>query len=279
MADGNYAVLAEALNFDFVNSFASDIHNLLNVLGASNVQIMPPGSAFRVYKTKGTANVSAVGKAAEIPNSNITMEGGDLVELTYTKARNLTGIEDIGKMGYEVAVGGTNQEILGAVQANIRKSIYTGILTGTGSATASDFQSKIATAAAYVAKKFEDIAYTPICFVSPDDAFAYLGAHNVTVEQEFGLSYLKNFMGLGNVIIDSNVPAGKVIGTAAENLNVVAADVSGISGIDLVTDASGLVGIHNGADYSHGAIETVAYCGVSVIPTVLDRIVIVDSAA
>ena len=273
----DYAVLATAQNINFVNSFTMDLHNLLEVLGVSNVQVMAPGSAFRIYKTSGTVQTAAVGEGELIPDSKVKMDGGELVQVDYTKVRNITPIEKIGSQGFEVAVGGTNQAILGAMEAKIRESIFTAIAGGSGSAEAADFQSKVAAAAAFIAKKFEDVAYTPVVFVSPDDAFGYLGTHNVTVENASGLSYLKNFMGLGNVIIDSHVPAGKVYGTAAENLNVVAANVAGIPGFELTTDQSGLIGVSNKAKEEYGGIETVAFCGIKVLPTVLDRIVVVST--
>lgn len=277
--DKDYTILATAQNINFVNSFTNDLHNLMNVIGVTHVQTMAPGSAFRVYKSSGTVKTAAVAAGEEVPDSKITMSGGDLVEVTYTKVRNVTPIEEIGKKGYEVAVGGTNEQILGAMIANIRKSVFDAIATGTGTAEAADFQSKVAAAASFIAKKFEDVAYTPVVFASPDDAFGYLGTHTITVENASGLNYLKNFMGLGNVIIDSNVPAGTVYGTAAENLNLVAADVSGIPGFEVTTDQSGLIAVHNGAKYSHAGIETVAFSGLKFLPSALDRIVAVTTVA
>lgn len=277
MAD--FAKEAMAQNINFVAKFTTDLHNLMNVLGKTQVQVMAPGTAYKIYKSSGTLSASAVAAKAEIPDSGYAMGEPTVVALTYSKYRNLTSIEDIGSKGYEVAVGGSNTAMLKDVQKGIRTSIFTAIATGTGTATAATFQAKVAKAAAYISKKFEDEACTPVFFANPDDVYDYLGAHSITVESNFGLSYLENFMGIGNVVIDSNVAAGTVIGTATENLDLVAASIGEIPGLDMYTDESGIIAVHNGATYSKASLETVTYSGVGVQPVYLDRIVKVTTAA
>lgn len=279
MANEILAVAAKAQDINFVTKFETDLHNLLAVLGKSEVQVMAPGSAFKIYNVSGTLPVAAVAEKALIPDAGIAADNGTVVELTYKKYRNLTGIESIGKKGYDVAVGATNDALLKLVQKQVRASIYAGIATGTGTATGATFQEKVAAAAAAVAVKFEDEAYTPVFFANPTDAYTYLGAATISIQQASGLAYLANFMGIGNVILDSNVAAGTVIGTAVENLEVVAASIAEIPGMDLTTDASGIIAVHNGALYQNGAIETVAYCGLAVKPIFLDRIVKATASA
>jgi hypothetical protein len=165
-------------------------------------------------------------------------------------------------------------------QAKARASIVSGMdVTGVVTAEAATFQAKIAKAAGKIAAAFEDEAYTPIFFVNPEDAFDYLGTANITVQTAFGISYIANFMGLGNVVLDSNVTAGTVFGTACENLDVVAADVTKIEGMELQTDESGIIAIHVGAKYENGAIETVVYSGLKALPVFADRVVKVTTAA
>jgi len=273
MANEILALAAKAQDINFVTKFESDLHNLLAVLGKSEVQVMAPGSAFKIYNISGTLSATAVAEKALIPDSGITTDNGTVVELTYKKYRNLTSIEKIGKIGFDAAVGATNDALLKLIQKYVRQTIYTGIATGTGTATGATFQAKVAAAAGAVAVKFEDEAYTPVFFANPTDAYGYLGAANITIQQASGLAYLANFMGIGNVILDSNVASGTVIGTAVENLEVVAANVAEIPGMDLTMDRSGIIGVHTGALYENGAIQTVAYCGLAVKPVFLDRIV------
>jgi len=273
MANEILALAAKAQDINFVTKFESDLHNLLAVLGKSEVQVMAPGSAFKIYNTSGTLSAATVAEKALIPDSGITTDNGTVVALSYKKYRNLTSIEKIGQIGYDAAVGASNDALLKLVQKAVRTSIYTGIATGTGTATGATFQAKIAAAAGAVAVKFEDEAYTPVFFANPSDAYAYLGTANITIQQASGLAYLANFMGIGNVVLDSNVASGTVIGTAVENLEVVACAVNEIPGMELTMDGSGIIGVHTSPLYQNGAIETVAYCGLAVKPVFLDRIV------
>ena len=86
-------------------------------------------------------------------------------------------------------------------------------------------------------------------------------------------------MGIGNVIVDSNMAAGTVAGTAAENLVIDAASITSIPGMELETDELGIIAVHNGAKYENAALEVVAYCGLAVLPVYKDRIIKVTSAA
>ena len=269
----NMVVAAKAQDVNFVTKFEANVQHLLSVLDKTSVDIVAPGTAVKVYETSGTLSASAVAEKALIPDSAITLGAPTTLSIEYKKYRNLTSIEKIGTYGYELAVGKTNEDMLKQVQNGVRASIFAGLATGTGTAAGATFQAAIAAAAGKVAEKFEAEFATPVFFVNPTDLYGYLGTHNVTLESEFGLSYLENFMGIGNVIADSNVPSGTVYGTAAENLMVVAPSMAQIPGMELTTDASGIIGVHNDALYENGAVQTVAYCGLAVHPAFLDRII------
>ena len=276
----NLAVQALAQEVNAIAKFESDLHNLLVLLNKEDVNVMAPGTALKIYKTSGSLSTSVVAEKALIPDSAITTDNGTLVELTFGKYRNLVSIEKIAKQGYDVAVGASTASMVKQAQAKARASIVSGMdVTGVVTAEAATFQAKIAKAAGKIATAFEDEAYTPIFFVNPEDAFDYLGGANITVQTAFGISYIANFMGLGNVVLDSNVTAGTVFGTACENLDVVAADVTKIEGMELQTDESGIIAIHVGAKYENGAIETVVYSGLKALPVFADRVVKVTTAA
>ncbi len=133
MADFARQALAQDVNI--VNKFEGDLAALLAVLGKSDVQVMAPGTAVKVYKAKGSLSDAAVAEGAEIPVSGYEMELAEVGELAYSKYRNVTPIEAIGKQGYNVAVGGTNAAMLKDLQKRVRKSIYDGIAKSTGTAT------------------------------------------------------------------------------------------------------------------------------------------------
>lgn len=268
-----FAKQAKAQNINIVNKFESTLAELLAVLGKSDVNVMAPGTAMNIYKSAGSLNSGEVAENGEIPASAIKMELEKTVELTYSKYRKLTGIESVGKLGYDIAVLGSNEAMLREVQAKVRKSIYDGIATGTGTAAGATFQAAIANAWGKVTEAFEGDAATPVFFANPMDVAGYLGQANIVTQSAFGMNYIKDFMGLGNVLIDSNVPAGTVFGTACENIDVVAANIAAIPGMELHTDRSGVIGVHNGAKYENGALQSVAYCGLACFPVFLDRVV------
>lgn len=268
-----FAKQAKAQNINIVNKFESTLAELLAVLGKSDVNVMAPGTAMNIYKSAGSLNSGEVAENGEIPASAIKMELEKTVELTYSKYRKLTGIESVGKLGYDIAVLGSNEAMLREVQAKVRKSIYDGIATGTGTAAGATFQAAIANAWGKVTEAFEGDAATPVFFANPMDVAGYLGQANIITQSAFGMNYIKDFMGLGNVLIDSNVPAGTVFGTACENIDVVAANIAAIPGMELHTDRSGVIGVHNGAKYENGALQSVAYCGLACFPVFLDRVV------
>lgn len=271
MAD--FAKQAKAQNINIVNKFESTLKELLAVLGKSDVNVLAPGTAMNIYKSAGTLESGTVAENAEIPVSDIKMELAKTVELTYEKYRKLTSIEQVGKLGYDIAVLGSNEAMLRDLQGNVRKTIYAGIATGTGAVTGTTFQAACANAWGAVTKAFEGEAATPVFFANPMDVAGYLGSANVITQTAFGMQYIQSFLGLGNVLIDSNVPQGTVYGTACENIDIVAANVAAIPGMDLHTDRSGILAVHNGAKYENGALQTIAYSGLSVFPVYLDRVV------
>lgn len=273
--------LAQSINF--VTKFESDLHNLMALLGKSDVVKVTPGTAFTVYETTGNLSTTTVAEKALIPDSGYATGAGTVKVVDYKKYRNLTSIEKIGSLGFDLAVGNTNDAMLRDVQKGIRKALIDSIKANGSTAVTvpagGTFQAKVAKAVGKVVELFEDEAATPIAFVNPADAFDYLGSASITVQTMFGISYIENFMGIATVILDSNVTAGAVFATAAENINLVAAAVDAIPGMDMTTDTTGIVAVHTGAIYENGAIQTVCYSGVTAFPSILSRIVKCTNAA
>lgn len=274
MANDIYT-LARAQSIAAGMKFDADLKELLALLGQTEVQILSPGTAFHIYSTSGDLSTATVAEKAEIPDSGITATKGDDVVIDYAKYRNLVSIEQIGKLGYDIAVGTTNDKMIRSAEASVRTKICAQLATGTGTATAgATLQPALANAWAALNTATVDEAGDAVYFVNPTDAASYLGTANIGLSTAFGISYISNFLGLGTVIVDPGVTAGKVYATVTGNLNVVAADVTAISGMDLVTDELGILAVHNGAAYANGALETVVYSGVTVLPTALDHIII-----
>ena len=113
--------------------------------------------------------------------------------------------------------------------------------------------------------------------MNPLDVADYLGGAQISTQTAFGMSYIENFLGLGTVILASDVPKGKLYATAAENIvlyyiPVTSADMA--QAFDLTSDATGLIGIHTGPTYDNLSAETVAASGVGLFAEKLDGIVV-----
>jgi hypothetical protein len=91
------------------------------------------------------------------------------------------------------------------------------------------------------------------------------------------MSYIENFLGMGTVILASDVPKGKIYATASDNIvyyyiPVSSADMGEV--FKLTSDETGLIGIHTDAVYNNFTAETVAASGVGLFAEMLDGIVV-----
>ena len=267
--------IALSRSIDMVDRFNSNIDALLGLLGESDVVILPAGSAIEIYKTSGTLNNTQVAEAQLINLSDYKSELVDTKSLAFNKYRALIGVESIARMGYEKAIVRPFNKLVSDVQANIRASIFTALGTGTGTATAGNtLQAALANAWAAVEEGFDGVNYTPVFFINTTDAAEYLGTANILLAERFGLRYMENFLGLGNVIVDKNVPQGTVYATAAQNLIVYAPDASGISEgeLDFYSDETGLLAITRDPKAENAAEQIVVISGVAVFPLYIDKI-------
>ena len=281
-ADANlitYADLAQVQNVEFVNKFDGNINKLMQVLGILQPITMAPGTQLNIYKTSGTLKTAAVAEGDEIPLSKYSNVLAASPVLTFGKYRKATSIEAIQKRGYDQAVTGTDNKMVRDIQKGIRSSIYTFLATGTGTATGTTFQIALANAWAALQTKFEDDDATPIYFVNPLDIAGYLGTAAVTLQTAFGFSYIENFLGLGTVIVASNVPQKTVYATAQENLNLYNADLTGLDGFDMYSDETGYIAVAHDTVLKNATLETIAYTGLGLFPEYLDRIVKATVAA
>ena len=109
------------------------------------------------------------------------------------------------------------------------------------------------------------------------DVADYLGKAQVEMQTLFGMTYIENFLGLGDVFLNSNVPAGKFYATAKENIvlyyvNVGSGDIA--SAFGLTTDETGYVGINEYADKDTARVIDLVMSGVTFFPERQDGIVV-----
>ena len=91
------------------------------------------------------------------------------------------------------------------------------------------------------------------------------------------MTYIKNFLGLGDVFLNSDVPKGKIYATAKENVvlyfvNAGTADIN--EGFQFTTDETGLIGIHEYPDYDRDTVNDSVVSGIKLFAENLYGIVV-----
>ena len=271
------ADLAKVRDVDFTERFTTDLGTLMKMLGVTRKIEKRAGEVLKVYKVTGTLEDGTVAEGEVIPLSKYQTTYTAIGEATLQKWRKVTTAEAISSKGYGQAVNDTNAKMLKDIQKGIRTKFTSFLATGTGSATGTNLQTALAQVWGKLQILFEDTSIEAVYFMNPLDVAEYLGNAQISTQTAFGMSYIENFLGIGNVILASDIPKGKIYATAAENIVLYYIPVSSADmaqAFDMTADATGLVGIHTGATYDNLSAETVAASGVGLFAEKLDGIVI-----
>lgn len=271
------ADLAKVRDVDFTERFSKGIDTLMAMLGVTRKQEKRAGEVLKVYKATGTLESGVVAEGEVIPLSKYQTTYEAIGEAVLNKWRKVTTAEAISSKGYGQAVNDTNDKMLKDIQKGVRTSFVNFLATGTGRAAGVGLQATLAQAWGQLQVLFEDTSVQSVYFMNPLDVADYLGGAQISTQTAFGMSYIENFLGLGTVILASDVPKGKLYATAAENIvlyyiPVTSADMA--LAFDLTSDATGLIGIHTGPTYDNLSAETVAASGVGLFAEKLDGIVV-----
>ena len=271
------ADLAKVRDVDFAERFSANLETLMKMLGVTRKIEKKAGEVLKVYKVTGSLENGVVAEGDIIPLSKYTTTYEPIGEAELKKWRKVTTAEAISEKGYGQAVNDTNDKMLRDIQQGIRANFVNFLATGTGVASGNGLQATIAHTWGQMQVLFEDTAIQAVHFMNPLDIADYLATAQISVQTAFGMSYVENFLGMGTVILASDVPKGKIYSTAAENIvcyyiPVTSSDMA--QAFDLTADATGLIGIHTGATYNNLSAETVAASGVGLFAEKLDGIVV-----
>ena len=262
---------------DFNIQFAGNLNKLIEALGVTRKIAVQEGATLKMLKVTGTLESGNVAEGDLIPLSKYETEDVAVGEVKLNKWRKATTAEAILKGGYDQAVGATTEKMVRDIQKTVRGNLFTFMATGTGSATGSGLQAALANAWGKLAVLWEDDAVETAYFLNPMDVADYLGGARVEMQTVFGMNYIKNFLGLGDVFLNSNVPAGKFYATAKENIvlyyvNVASGEIAAAFG--LTADESGYIGINEYADKDTARVIDLVLSGVTFFPERQDGIVV-----
>lgn len=204
-------------------------------------------------------------------------------------AKSVT-IESVDKYGSDIAVEKTDEAFLYALQNEVLSEFYTFLATGTLTLTETTWQRALAMAKAKVLDKFTGMnkeVTDVVGFANVLDFYDYLGDKEITVQAEFGLNYIKNFMGYSTLILlpTKLLAQKKVIAVPTENINLYYIDPSDIDykKLDLnFTTAPGetrLIGVRAVGDYSRATGDLYAIMGMKLWAEYLDGIAVATVSA
>lgn len=259
--------MKKAREVDFTRRFTGTILNgLMNVLGVTRRIPMMDGTTLYVYKTTGTLQSGAVAEGEIIPLSQYERTKTPIGPITLKKWRKAASAEAILKSGYAEAVRETDEKLLNDVQVTVRTDFFNHLkgiedLTVVAGDT---LQMVLAKSWGNLQVLFENDAIQSVHFIHPLTIAEYLGAANITVQTAFGMSYVEDFLGLGTVIMTSQIPIGQVFSTARENLILYYVPISSdaLQSFNMTADPSGLIGISSGyPTESRAQIETLVMSG------------------
>ena len=283
MAEENLSTAADFAKvsaIDFTARFGTNINQLMELLGLTRKIEKLPGTVVKTYKVVGELADGKVGEGETIPLSKYTPEVDQIFEMELRKYRKATTLEAINDKGYEQAVDDTDNAMLKDVQNGVRADFYS-FLTTDREAFATKGGLQAALAALWTKNQilWEDTdASGFLYFVSPEDIGEYLEGAAITTQNAFGMTYVKDFLGIYDVVSYSGIPKGKVFSTAKDNIilyyvNPKNGDLATV--FEYVTDATGYIGVHRDVEYNNLTTETVMLCGVKLFAENTDGIVCV----
>lgn len=263
--------LKRAREIDFIKRFnGNGVAKLLEALGTTRKVPRVEGTVLYTYAMTGSLTSGNVPEGEIIPLTQISQTKTPVGELTIDKYRKATTAEAINKSGFNTAVNETDKKLVNLVQRDIRSNFFTflGNINNTTTVTGTGLQAVLAGAWGKLQVLFEDETIQPVHFIHPEDIADYLKTATITLQTAFGMSYIENFLGLGRVILSSQVEKGTVYSTAQDNLILYYLNMGGevARAFGLTSDETGYVGINSGiVNTERAQIESLVMSGIKLL--------------
>lgn len=274
-----------AREIDFVNRFNLNWDALRKILGIMRPIRKAPGTQLVSVKAKTTLADGKVPEGAVIPYSKTAftvVKKGDIEVEKYAKA---VTIEEVNKYGAAMAIEKSDNSFLVELQNKVLTNFYTFLKSGTLTSTESTWQRALAMAKGNVINKFNTMRMSVtdvVGFANVLDFYDYLGNAEISVQTQFGLTYVQNFMGYSTLILlsDPDIPRGKVIALPIENIDLYYVDPGDSEFAKLgleyrVQGETNLIGFHAQGNYGTAVGEMFALMGVALWAEYIDGIAVV----
>ena len=271
-----------AREIDFVTRFNDNWEALRNIMGIMRPIRKAPGTSLISYTADVTLEDGDVEPGHVIPYSKATITQAAKGDLEIQKYAKAVPIEDVNKYGAAIAVEKSDDAFLTKLQNDVLTKFYAFLKTGSLKKNATTWQDALAKAQGEVLNKFakmqKDVT-SVVGFANILDAYDYLGAADITVQTQFGLTYIKDFLGYSTLFLlpETQVARGTVIATPVENIDLYYIDPGDSEfarlGLNYTTQGeTNLIGFHAQGNYSTAVGESYALMGMALWAEYLDGI-------
>ena len=274
-----------AREVDFVTRFNDNWEALRQIMGIMRPIRKAPGTSLVSYTADVALEDGNVEPGHVIPYSKATITQAAKGDLEIQKYAKAVPIEDVNKYGAAIAVEKSDDAFLTKLQNTVLTKFYNFLKTGSLTKTAETWQGALAKAQGEVLNKFASIqkdVTAVVGFANILDAYDYLGAADISVQTQFGLTYIKDFLGYSTLFLlpESFIARGSVIATPVENIDLYYVDPSDSEfaklGLDYTTQGeTNLIGFHAQGNYSTAVGESYALMGMALWAEYLDGIAVV----
>jgi hypothetical protein len=277
---------------DFVTQFQKNWDALRTILGISRPIRKAPGTRLVSYKAAVDGSLKGgtdVGEGEDIPLTKTKVEPVTYADVELSKWAKAVSIEAVTMYGAEVAVDRTNTAFRNELQKKVLTDFYTFLKTGKLVGTQKTWQRALAIAKGAVLKRFakDNLDVTEVVgFANIMDFYDYLGDKEITVQTEFGLNYVKNFLGYSTLFLlpDAYIEQKEVIAIPVENIGLYYVDPADRDYATMganytVSGETNLLGYHTEYNYKNATTTYYAIMGMKLWAEYLDGIAVVTVGA
>lgn len=275
-----------AREIDFVSRFGQNWDALRQILGIMRPIRKAPGTTLISYSASVTLEDGDVTPGAVIPYSKATIVQSAKADLTVKKYAKAVPIEDVAQYGAAIAIEKSDDAFLNELQKTVLGNFFSFLNTGSLEVEASTFQMALAKAKGAVLDKFNKLRKTVtdvVGFANVLDFYDYLGSATISVQTQFGLTYVKDFMGYSTLFLlsDPDIEEGTVIAVPVENIDLYYIDPAdsefGRLGLNYAVEGeTNLIGFHAQGNYQTAVGESFALMGMALWAEYLDGIAVAE---
>ncbi|KAF0500078.1 hypothetical protein [Pediococcus acidilactici] len=281
--------MGEVEAIDFVNKFGYSLNKLREALGITRPQPMKQGNKIQLWKFNVDGpkdsdgkdiDPASIGEGEDIPLTHVSRVKDRLIEVAFKKWRKAVTLEEVQRVGYDMAVNQSDKQVLLSIQKSVRKDFFDNLATApTDLGEVSGLQEAFGKSWGKLGNIFDDEDAGTIVFINPEDAGDYLGTAVIQNGQSvgFGMTLLEGFTNV-TPVINNSVPKGSFYATVKDNLNLQYIDVHGESSKlfankQVISDELGLIGLVRDDNTSNLTNQSTVFGGITLFAEVTDGVI------